>query len=49
MAGAAAPVPRTSASRPNDIARIALSPVRARIQLGWSPFTTLEKGLATLR
>jgi UDP-glucose 4-epimerase len=49
MAGAAAPVPRTSAARPNDIARIALSPVRARIQLGWSPFTTLEKGLATLR
>ena len=49
MAGAASPVPRTSAARPNDLARMSLSPVRARIQLGWSPFTSLEAGLATLR
>lgn len=49
MAGAASPVPRTSAARPNDLARMSLSPVRARIQLGWSPFTPLEAGLATLR
>lgn len=49
MAGAAAPAPRTSAPRPNDIARFSLSPVRARIQLGWSSFTPLEKGVATLR
>jgi UDP-glucose 4-epimerase len=49
MAGAASPVPRTSAARPNDLARMSLSPVRARIQLGWSPFTSLEVGLATLR
>ena len=49
MAGAASPVPRTSAARPNDLARLSLSPVRARIQLGWSPFTSLKDGLATLR
>lgn len=49
MAGAASPVPRTSAARPNDVARLSLSPVRARIQLGWSPFTSLKDGLATLR
>jgi len=42
-------VPRTSAARPNDLARMSLSPVRARIQLGWSPFTSLDAGLATLR
>ena len=45
----ATPVPRTSAARPNDLARLSLSPVRARIQLGWSPFTSLKDGLATLR
>ena len=49
MAGASSPVPRTAASRPNDIVRISLSPVRARIQLGWSPFTTLKDGLALVR
>ena len=49
MAGVAAPAPRVVADRPNDVARLSLSPVRARIQLGWSPFTSLEEGLATLR
>lgn len=49
MGGASSPVPRTSAARPNDVARLSLSPVRARIQLGWSPFTPLAEGLATLR
>lgn len=49
MGGAAAPVPRNVAERPHDIMRLSLSPVRARIQLGWSPFTTLEQGLASLR
>lgn len=48
MAGATAAVPRTSTARPNDLARLALSPVRARIQLGWSPFTALVDGLKTL-
>ena len=49
MGGASSPVPRTSAVRPNDVVRLSLSPVRARIQLGWSPFTPLAEGLATLR
>jgi UDP-glucose 4-epimerase len=49
MGGASSPVPRTSAARPNDVVRFSLSPVRARIQLGWSPFTPLAEGLATLR
>jgi UDP-glucose 4-epimerase len=49
MGGASSPVPRTSAARPNDVVRLSLSPVRARIQLGWSPFTPLADGLATLR
>lgn len=49
MGGASSPVPRTSAPRPNDVVRLSLSPVRARIQLGWSPFTPLAEGLTTLR
>ena len=49
MGGAASPAPRTSSARPNDLARMALSPTRARIQLGWSPFTVLRDGLARLR
>jgi UDP-glucose 4-epimerase len=49
MAGAAALAPRVGAARPNDLARLSLSPVRARIQLGWSPFTSLEDGLARVR
>lgn len=49
MGGASSPLPRTATPRPNDIVRISLSPVRARIQLGWSPFTSLTEGLSTLR
>lgn len=49
MAGAAALAPRAGSARPNDLARLALSPVRARIQLGWSPFTSLEVGLSRVR
>ena len=49
MAGASALSPRTAAPRPHDIVRLSLSPVRARIQLGWSPATSLKDGLAGLR
>ena len=49
MAGASALSPRSAASRPHDIVRLSLSPVRARIQLGWSPSTSLRDGLAGLR
>jgi UDP-glucose 4-epimerase len=38
-----------SERRPGDVQRIALSPVRARIQLGWQPWTTLEDGLKVFR
>jgi UDP-glucose 4-epimerase len=48
MGGAASPAPHVSTARPHDLVRLALSPVRARIQLGWSPFTSLENGVATL-
>jgi UDP-glucose 4-epimerase len=49
MGGAASPVPRTASGRPLDLVRLSLSPVRARIQLGWSPFTSLADGLSKLR
>ncbi len=35
--------------RPDDLARFAVSPVRARIHLGWSPWTGLDEGLRHLR
>ena len=38
----------TGPSRPNDVVRFAVSPVRARIHLAWSPWTTLDEGLARL-
>lgn len=33
---------------PDDLQRFAVSPVRARIHLGWSPWTTLDEGLRSL-
>lgn len=49
MAGASRLAPRESAGRPDDITRLAVSVVRARIQLGWAPTVTLREGLAGLR
>lgn len=49
VAGKGAPVPRGSSARPNDLSRFAVSPVRARIQLGWSAFTELAAGVAHTR
>ena len=49
MSGASGLAPRTSTARPNDLSRLTLSPVRARIQLGWSPSTKLRDGLQLLR
>ena len=43
-APAAAPVPE----RPRELRRFAVSPVRARIHLGWSPWTDLATGLSQL-
>ena len=36
-------------ARPDEVPRFAVSPVRARIHLAWSPWTTLDEGLAALR
>jgi UDP-glucose 4-epimerase len=42
----AAPV--TGPSRPDDLARFAVSSVRARIHLSWEPWTTLDQGIRSL-
>ena len=39
----------TAPARFDDLARFAVSPVRARIHLAWSPWTSLDEGLARLR
>ncbi|MBI3256533.1 MAG: GDP-mannose 4,6-dehydratase [Actinobacteria bacterium] len=36
--------PMLAPARPGELARSALDPARARIQLGWEPWTTLEDG-----
>lgn len=41
-----AETPRYSPARPGEVARSALDPGRAKIHLGWQPWTTLEDGLA---
>ncbi|MET0628879.1 MAG: GDP-mannose 4,6-dehydratase [Acidimicrobiia bacterium] len=38
--------PGVAAARPGELARSALDPGRAAIQLGWKPWTTLDEGLA---
>ena len=43
------PSPTFGAARPGELDRFTVSPVRARIHLGWSPWTTLDEGLAALR
>lgn len=44
-----APPTASAPGRPDELARFAVSPVRARIHLGWAPWTSLEEGLAALR
>jgi UDP-glucose 4-epimerase len=42
--------PPVAAPAPSDeLPRFALSPVRARIHLGWSPWTSLAEGLEQVR
>jgi len=36
-------------AREGDLRRVAVSPVRARIQLGWAPWTSLREGLRAVR
>ena len=43
------PAPTFGAARSDELDRFAVSPVRARIHLGWSHWTTLDEGLAALR
>lgn len=49
VAGPGAATPEFVAPRPDEIHRFAVSPVRARIHLSWSPWTALTDGLAQLR
>ncbi len=48
VAGAASIEPTLLPARLHEVQRFALSPVRARIHLGWSPWTSLDEGLARL-
>ena len=43
-----APVATRIAARTDDIARFAVSPVRARIHLAWAPWTSVAEGVARL-
>jgi UDP-glucose 4-epimerase len=43
------PPPSFVVERPGELGRFCVSPVRARIHLGWAPWTTLAEGLAALR
>ena len=43
------PPPTFGPARPDELDRFAVSPVRARIHLGWSPWTELAEGLDALR
>jgi UDP-glucose 4-epimerase len=40
---------RKLSARPADLQRTAVSNVRAKIQLGWTPWTTLHDGLGVIR
>ena len=46
VAGVAAPEPTLTPAPPDELVRFALSPVRARIHLGWAAWTELADGLA---
>ncbi len=41
-------VPKKSAARPTDLTRCCVSPVRAKIHLGWEPWTKLSDGIQVL-
>jgi UDP-glucose 4-epimerase len=49
IAGATAPEPTYGPAPADELVRFAVSPVRARIHLSWSPWTDLKSGLAQLR
>ncbi len=49
IAGPSAPEPGAAPPAADEVGRFALSAVRARIHLGWSPWTNLADGLAQTR
>lgn len=49
VSGATGAVPEAGPPRLDDLPRFAVSPVRARIHLGWSPWTELSDGLDRTR
>lgn len=49
IAGPHGTEPEVVPSAPDEIVRFAVSPVRARIHLSWSPWTSLSEGLQQLR
>ncbi len=49
ISGGVGPEPELAPARPDDLLRFAVSPVRARIHLGWSPWTELVDGIARTR
>ena len=48
MISAGGPKPTFVAERSDELMRFSVSPVRARIHLGWAPWTSIADGLATL-
>jgi hypothetical protein len=40
---------RKTTTREEDVTRLALSNVRAKIQLGWAPWTSVVDGIASIR
>ncbi len=49
MSGDALGAPRLMPGRRDELLRFAVAPVRARIHLGWSPWTDLDTGVVQLR
>lgn len=43
------PPPSFTGARPGELDRFSVSPVRARIHLGWAPWTSLADGITALR
>jgi UDP-glucose 4-epimerase len=49
VSGGSGSIPDAAPARFDEVQRFAVSPVRARIHLGWSPWTSLADGLALSR
>jgi UDP-glucose 4-epimerase len=49
MVGEGGPEPSYVTARDDELTRFAISPVRARIHLGWAPWTTLSAGIEQSR